>query len=472
MKYKISLITVILISAGLCLAAEKPVVISLNECILIAIQNNPSIKVSEEDKKKAVADYNAALAQRLVMVDGNLSTRQYPKTISTTQTNLSILASPTPLSSYAVYDYERKKTFDRVDLGSKYYYVGMAAGVTATISLYNEKKSQVQKSAKSGIQLSKYQSLKVMYDVILNVKKTYYAYINSKEYSSLRQRLLKSNEDRLKLTQILYKNAQKPLLDLSKAKLDYSEAQMEMQKSKNNERTAKSELFTAMGIENPGNEINLEDYEKLPELKLSIEELNRYGELNYPDLQLIKIQKEINKIKVAIEYAGHYPDVDVQAGAFIENGGFANKFTDNFNHKLWGKPSYYGNFVARIPLFSSGMVRERVKSAESDYNKSIYREKEVLLTMKSTIENNYTSLKELVNQIEISKLMLENAEKHVLLAKKTYESGAGTQLDLHDANVSLINAKIGYLKTKYDYLMTIARLSSVVGLGEDSLCKK
>jgi outer membrane protein TolC len=68
--------------------------------------------------------------------------------------------------------------------------------------------------------------------------------------------------------------------------------------------------------------------------------------------------------------------------------------------------------------------------------------------------------------------MLENAEKHILLAKKTYESGAGTQLDLHDANVSLINAKIGYLKTKYDYLMTIARLSSIVGLGEDSLCKK
>jgi outer membrane protein TolC len=72
----------------------------------------------------------------------------------------------------------------------------------------------------------------------------------------------------------------------------------------------------------------------------------------------------------------------------------------------------------------------------------------------------------------MSKLMKENAEKHYLLAKKVYESGAGTQLDLHDANVSLINAQMSFMKARFDYLMTMARLSGLVGLGEDTLCKK
>jgi outer membrane protein TolC len=53
-----------------------------------------------------------------------------------------------------------------------------------------------------------------------------------------------------------------------------------------------------------------------------------------------------------------------------------------------------------------------------------------------------------------------------------YDSGATTLLDLHDANVTRANAELNYLKTKFDYLMTIARLSGIVGLGEDSLCKK
>jgi outer membrane protein TolC len=53
-----------------------------------------------------------------------------------------------------------------------------------------------------------------------------------------------------------------------------------------------------------------------------------------------------------------------------------------------------------------------------------------------------------------------------------YDSGSTTMLDLHDANVSRANAELNYLRTKFDYLMTIAKLSSIVGLGEDSLCKK
>jgi outer membrane protein len=465
MKILYLILTMIFLLAGSGYAAEKPIVVTLNECINIALHNNQSIMVSEEDKKKALADYDAALAQRLIMIDANLSTRQYPKTTTTTITTSDVTIG-------TLQWYEMQKTMDRITLGSKYYYIGMAAGATATISLYNERKNQAQKSAKAGIKLSKHQSLKVIQEVIFNVKKAYYAYINSKEYKLLRERLLKSNEDRLKLTQILYKNAQKPLLDLSKAKLDYNEAQLELQKSKNNERTSKAELFLAMGLEAPANEISLQDVERLPELKLSLDELNRYGENNYPDVLIIKSQKEINRIKVAIEMGGHYPDVDIQAGAFIENGGFPTNFKDNFNwNKTWSWTAY-GNFIARIPIFSSGLVSSKVKSAESDYKKSVYKEKEVMTAMKSTIETNYNLLNEFVNQVNISKLMLENAEKHILLAKKTYESGAGTQLDLHDANVSLVNAQMGYLKAKYDYLMTMARLSSIVCLGEDTLCKK
>jgi len=60
----------------------------------------------------------------------------------------------------------------------------------------------------------------------------------------------------------------------------------------------------------------------------------------------------------------------------------------------------------------------------------------------------------------------------MLLAKKSYESGAGTQLEINEAIMSYENAALGYQKSKNDYLMAVAKISSIVGLGEDSLCKK
>ncbi len=422
--------------------------LTLNECVNIALQNNTGILISEEDKKKAYAEYRVALAQRLVFINGAIQTQTYAKSAST----------------YTPGD-------KKVDLGSDYFYLGMVGTVTASISLYNEKKGQAQRSAKSGMKLSNMQARKAIGDVIFNVKKTYYSYFLARENTELLEKLLKSNEERLKITQILYKNAQKPIYDLSKAKLDLSQAQLDLNKAKNAERISREELFNVMGINDPGIDISLQIYEILPELRYSVDGLNKLGEDYYPDLQIIKIQKEINRIKIAFEYASHYPDVDLNLGVAVENGGFRQDFERNFSPSIWSVTPTFA-FVAHIPIFTSGMVSSRVDSAQRDYNKTIYQERETLLKMKTAIESNVATLRELQEQINISKLMKENAEKHLLLAKKTYESGAGTQLDLHDANVSLINAQMTYLKARRDYLETIAKLSSIVGLGEDSLCKK
>ena len=72
----------------------------------------------------------------------------------------------------------------------------------------------------------------------------------------------------------------------------------------------------------------------------------------------------------------------------------------------------------------------------------------------------------------MSKLVIENAQKRLLLARKSYQNGLGSLLDLQDAELSVINAELGFLQAKYDYLLTVAKLANTVGLGEDFICKK
>jgi outer membrane protein len=473
MKYIKSLIVAALILYGsAAYTAETPKVVTLNECVTIALQNNPAVKASEEDKKKASAEYRVANAQRLPFINAEIRSSQYPRVpdVSVYDTYLPYLPiSQSQKDLYSIYKYqEGKKPKDFIDKLSEYYTIGVSMGVSAGISIFSEKANRMVESTRTGQKLSNVQARKVMSDVIVSVKKAYYSHMMAKDTVQLREKLLKYNEERLKVTQILYKNAQRPIYDLSKATLDLNDAQLELQKSKNYERSTKYELLRSMGIDDTEKEFNLEKKEILPEIKYSVDQLNKLGELNYPDMQIARLQTELNRIKVAVENGGHYPEVTMQVGVGYENGRFDKYIFDPSNWKVSG----YVGFIARMPVYSGGMVIAKVDSAVAEYNKSIYKEKDVAMNMQLTIQNNYISLQELSKQLSTAKLMMENADKHFKLAQKMYDSGATTLLDLHDANVSRANAELNYLRTKFDYQMTIARLSSIVGLGEDSLCKK
>ncbi len=469
--------TILIATIGLFLAgspaypAGTPRIVSLNECINIAMQNNPAIKATEEDKKKACAEYRIANAQRLPFVNAEVKTSQYPRVGETEDWEAFVPYSSSDelKNAYAIKKYnDSRKAENFFDKLSKYYTIGISMGVSAGISLYNEKANRMVESARTGKKMTNVQSRKVVNDVILNVKKSYYSYILSRENVALRELILKYNEDRYKITHLLYKNAQKQIFDLSKVTVDLSESQLELQKAKNMERTSRLDLLRVLGVNDPDVQFELEKKEEIPELEYTSDQLVRLAEQNYPDIQLARLQTEMSRVKVGLETGGHYPEVNVQMGIGYENGQLEKNFFDGSNWKATG----YVGFVARLNLYSGGMVKGKIDAAVAEYNKSVYKEKDALVNLQMTIQSNYTSLQELITQMNTAKIMRENAEKHLKLAKKMYDAGSTTILDLHDANMSSANAELNYLRLKFDYMMTMARISSFVGLGEDTLCKK
>ncbi|HON17348.1 MAG TPA: TolC family protein, partial [Spirochaetota bacterium] len=107
----------------------------------------------------------------------------------------------------------------------------------------------------------------------------------------------------------------------------------------------------------------------------------------------------------------------------------------------------------------------------AEYNKMIYKEKEILTDIKNQVRDNYRTLEEMKRQIEISELIIKNAQRHQLLAQRSYENGAGTLLELQDADLNVIQAKIGLLVARYNYLLNFAKLVDTVGFGEGILCR-
>lgn len=476
----ISVLLSVLLLAGLNIYADETApkkVLTLKECVNIAVENNTSIKAAEEDRKKALADYRVATAQRLLSIDMNLKTDGYPKTnIPTRYTDayqwLPYLPTTDQIIGRYVLDKAQPQPSPFIKALTRDYDLGITLGVTASISLYSEKKTRNQEFAKKNLDMSKLQNKKAIGDVIYNVKNAYCMYLMAGETVVLKEKMLKSNKDKLRMTEILYKNAQRSVLDLSRAQYDFQNSQLELQKAKNGERAARTELFRIMGLDDPGTEFTLEDFNDLPQVTYTLEQLQKMAEVYSPDLQLAKIQTQVYKVRVDMERANHYPDVDLQVLGGLRNSRLDfTSFRNNFTSDAW-KPSIGVNFLARMNLFSSGMITSRIASASADYNKSLYREKDIINATRTLVSTHYQSLQELSNMMELSKKLMQDAEKNMLLAKKSYESGAGTQLEINEAIMSYENAALGYQKSKNDYLMAVAKISSIVGLGEDSLCKK
>ena len=110
--------------------------------------------------------------------------------------------------------------------------------------------------------------------------------------------------------------------------------------------------------------------------------------------------------------------------------------------------------------------------AVSGYNVTLYYEKKVRLNIRSMIRSSFQHLNELIKQINMSKLMVLNAKKHMRLSQRYYETGVGSQHHVRNAELSVLNAELDAIKARYQYFITLSNLSNIVGLKEENLCQR
>jgi len=424
--------------------------ISLKECINTALQNHPSLMVSIEERKKAIFNYKIVRAKSGIEVGGSIRTVEYQKAS----------ASPTGFN-----------------VPGKDTDFGVFAGVTARYPLYDSSKQKSKESARLLIDSSKYDTKVLENQVVYNVKKSYYDCILAGLNLRLREKLLENFKNKERQAKILYENGMKTILEVTSAAVGFGEAKLDFEKAKNNERSMKSQLFSSLGIKEKARfEIYTDIVDKLPELKHALNDLYKLSSLYNPDLRKAKIQKLVSKNIIEVNKAKHIPKVDVTFAFGVENRILFSKetgknFGERLNSENWD-PSFSAGLTASLPIYTGGAISAAVDISHADYTKMVYNERKIKMDVRSRIQNLYKNISKFSRQFELLRLIIKNANKHLLLAQRSYENGIGSQLTLHNAEMSLFKSELDYMKSRIDYLMTLAELSKIVGIGENYLCKK
>lgn len=427
-------------------AFSQPREVTVDECINISLENHPDLMASLENQNTAAANYRVAKAGKSVIIDASAKTVEY---------------------------LNAGRSSAQVNIPGRDTTIGLFAGLGATYNVYDPKRTAKIDSSRMNIDYSKMSTLNTQATIVCNVKKAYYDFALARESSILREELMKKFEEKLAKTRILYRVGQRSALDVSKAEVDFESSKIEYERSKNYENTSRTTLLTSMGIVEETIEFNPVKVTDLPELKYTVNELYNFSLNNYTEIKMVKLKKDIGKLNIAVQQAAHYPSVDIQAAFGYENQqlqGVGN-FSENLNGSNWS-PTFHAGFVASMPIYSGGAVSSNVDNAVAQYNSVLYEERKLNVKVKNLIRTRYNEMQEFKKQADMSILMTGNANKHLILTQKYYETGTATQLEIRDAELSVLNAQLSLIKARYGYFIALADLSNIVGLGENYLCSK
>jgi outer membrane protein TolC len=198
--------------------------------------------------------------------------------------------------------------------------------------------------------------------------------------------------------------------------------------------------------------LNLDDLQGLLDTGLS----------ERPEWQRIEQQVDLQERTVDAERAVARPILDLVATAQTQFQ------SDEFDvaDKAWRK-SWNTGVVLQIPIFDGHRSGARVAQAKQILHRVQYDRQRVEREIRLQIQQAFYDVEEARERIEANRDAVLQAQKGLQIAESRYVSGAGTQLEILDAQLALVQTGTENAMARRDRGLALMRLERSVGiLGE------
>lgn len=195
----------------------------------------------------------------------------------------------------------------------------------------------------------------------------------------------------------------------------------------------------------------LDDYKFKP-FPYTFEEAIELANKNRPDLKSYKATVDAMKQALLYIKREYYPEIGLSAGY-----GFRDKYSTN-SYSLGVTASTNINILQKKSEIDTGKLQ--VALAENEVEKleqDIYFE----------VQNLYINMKQLEKQIPLLGVKVRQTLENFELADGRYAVGIGDYIQLQDAKVNYNNAQQSYVRTVYNYNVARANLEKAIGLQQE-----
>ncbi len=137
-----------------------------------------------------------------------------------------------------------------------------------------------------------------------------------------------------------------------------------------------------------------------------------------------------------------------------------------FKEYLWNPYSMVGLSLS-FPIFSGGGRVQKVNQTKVNILQvGLQREnleRNLQLAIRTYMDNMATCIK----RFDAARKGVEQAQRGYTIAQKRYDTGAGTLLELNDADLAMLQAKLNFNQSIFDYMNAKSNLESTLGKHAD-----
>ncbi len=297
-------------------------------------------------------------------------------------------------------------------------------------------------------------------ELIVKVKQSYYTYVLSKEFVKLARVQLKRAKENAENAKSMYEAGLAPEYDYIKANVQYKNTIPALSSTKTQVRQAFNNLLLIMGVTNDKSNFDVVDSLKFKNLPLpSFEDGIKTAIEKNELIKQTNLEANLKDLSVDYQFTKHFPELSGYGRWSMQA---QEEDTRHFNDWRYINSVSVG-LVLKIPIFSGGAVQSKVEQAKVELKKA----QENLAKIKRSVRNNYENIrlqiKSLVEQVDAYKSAITEAERGYEIARKRFEAGLGTQIEVTNSAVDVTSASVNYLKSVHDYYTAHANLDLILG---------
>jgi outer membrane protein len=402
-------------------------VLTLEECIAIALDAQPRIQATLADYAAARYRVNQAMAPLLPQLSGLVSaTRSQGTTIVTNAAGASIQTAQSRQLSDTL--------LAQVQLSQLLFDFGKNLAAT-------EAARKLAEVAVEDVELQRQL-------ISLTVKEAYTNTLFSQRLIRVQEQAQERAELNLRSAKGFFEVGTRPKSDVARAEVDVANAKLDLIRAKNALRSAIVALNIAMVI-NVDTPTQIVDNLVYQPLTLDRQQLRDDSLRQRPEYRQAKLRADAAEATERQTFRNFFPDIS-GSGAY---GGTQSQLNESWSLGLTLSWSLFdgGGRIARYQEAKANLegARARVKSSELD--------------IVQNVEQAEISVEEAQERILAAQTLVTSAQENFRLAQGRFDAGVGTILELTDAQLALTQAQNTESQALADYRIALARLDRAVG---------
>ena len=313
--------------------------------------------------------------------------------------------------------------------------------------------SSLNKQTRNNLEAMKYNYEGAKQNLILQVKEAYFGILAAGKFKKVCEDAMAQMKAHLKTVRGLYNAGTVANIDLLRTKVQLASAEQALIKAKNGIELAKSSFNTVLG-----RDLNLPvevvDVFEVREGKYKLDQLLTEAQENRPELYKMKYNIQMVEAGVGVAKSNYWPQV----------GLFGNyRYHKGDEPIIEWEEDWMAGIVVSLNIWNWGETKAQVGQAKAVLRELQHLEAQLKDGIALQVKGALLSLEEAKKRIKVSEKAVIQAEDSLNSAQIGYKNGRVDNVEVLAAQLALTQAKANHLEALYNYILSEARLENAIG---------